>query len=378
MSPPNSIDTLNYLSAMPRVSGEELQQLSNEFSRSLTEVVTHPESKEQLYNALTHINPHFAPEQYSDNEKANVLANIVAAVYAPLFHGFAETILDNIEAGKLPNIILAPPRDAIPIVTALQAQITERETKGQMSIPVIILQPAVNRITAGISNAQGHLTATQDPLLEEYLLQELSPFKGSAVLEVETGIYGTTSLVTAQVLRKLGITDTYTSVKWYALGPNMSYIHALLNNGAEWIADRTEESDIPGYVSPQWIAHLMLLLDSMEEFGMEKHYQSIPGLTNQTPDGSIQPIVIQESDENVEIARATNAAIAATAKHYDKTTAHDITMNIVTHIEEIASMSKQMHWPIVLTQPIPPMKDPAKTFDAINQAQCFTYPEITL
>lgn len=371
MAPPASAGVFEHFKDMPAVTGTELDNLSSEFTQSVQEVLENPKSKAELIETLKEVNPAFIEACYSDDPKANLLANIVSAIYAPLLHAYAISILDNVEEGKLSPYLVAPPRDAIPIVAALRSQHAKGTESGRYSTNLTIFQPPINRITAGIRIAQNAVTPQQDPLLEELLIQTFEKIPPEiGYTEVETGIYGTTSLVMGLLLQQNGLNMRTVSTKFYALGPNHSFTHALLTNGQEWIAEKAEDK---GLVDTKKIAHLMLLLDSMEEFGMEKFYKSIPKLFKDI-NGIVRPVLEKESAENVEIAKACQRAIKATATVYDKELAMQTALRIFENVESLALLSQENHWPITLTKPIPPMEKPEQLFADIVEADVFTQP----
>lgn len=372
MAPPSSIGVFEHFKDMPQVTGNELEALSSEFSQSVEKTLKCNQSRADLFTTLKELNPAFVEKTYSESPKANLLANIVSAVYAPLLHAYAHSILENIEAGSLSPYIIAPPRDAMPIVAAIKSQHKIGVEAGRYSQQITIMQPPINRITAGIKIAQNTHEPKLDPLLPELLqqtFQDIPPEIGYT--EVETGIYGTTSLVTALLLAQQGINIKIVSTKFYALGPNHSFTHAILSNGHSWIAEKAEDQDL---VSTKKIAHLMLLLDSMEEFGMEKFYKSIAALYKD-PDGIVRPVLEKESAENVEIAKACQRAIKATAQLYTKEEAQKVTLRIFDNIETLALLSKEKQWPVTLTQPIPPMEKPEQLFADIVEADVFSQPD---
>lgn len=138
---------LEILAAIP-TDGTEEERLVSEFANTLRDVVANPEKQTLLFAKLLEINPNYQPKLYSQDAKANILANVVAAIYAPLIHAFTGSVLKNIQAGVLSPVVIAPPRDGIPFANSIKAQAA---LKG-MAIKVIDLQ--VTRKVAGISNQQ--------------------------------------------------------------------------------------------------------------------------------------------------------------------------------------------------------------------------------
>ena len=113
--------SLQMLAEMPAVSDVELKGLLHIFSQSTESTAKDNKKFAYLCNVLKEVNPRFNQEVYSDLPEANVLANVVSAIYAPLIHGFSFSLLKNIESGALPKVISAPPRDTIPLTVSLEA-----------------------------------------------------------------------------------------------------------------------------------------------------------------------------------------------------------------------------------------------------------------
>jgi len=358
---------LEILAQLP-TDGTEEEKLVTEFACSVDQVVGNESDQLRLIKALKEINPHYIPKIYSPDVKANILANVVAAIYAPLIHAFNLSVLKNIKKGTLSPIIIAPPRDAIPFANSIA---TLADIK---NIPIKILQLPVTRKVAGISNSQGQNGKVNepDPLLSEYLAQELGPYLKYGFTEIEPGIYSTTSMVIAEQARQLGSTR-YASLKLYGLGPNLSFTHALLSGGKEWVAEKAELS---GLVESNQVANLMTLLDSTEEFGMQNMHATVERLTR-TVNGKIVPDIKPAGAEAFLIAQATNAAILDTAAFYangDK--ALKVTLNIISHFDQVIELSQQ-GLPLSFTAPIPPGKIEGKKvhFDRIRTSGLLQHPK---
>ena len=292
-----------------------IDKLLAEFHTSVDLVVGNSEKYAQMIDALKVCNPAFTPVQVeTDFSKAEVLANVVAGVYAPLIHGYATTIVRNIKEGKLPNAVVAPPRDAIPLAVAIQAH---ADIQG---VEVQLLAPHVNRNTAGIANNQKGYLVEKSPHLDLLLDQTIQNMNGSTgAVEVEPGIYGTTSLIMAAAFKSRKLSH-YFPIKFYGLGPNLSYVHAVLSEGQGWIAENAEAQ---GLVEASQVLGLMVLLDTMEELGMEKFYESVEQL-KVGKDGEVEPVIVPVSAEETEIARATNEVVDQTAFQYANITSNEV------------------------------------------------------
>lgn len=357
---------LEILAAIP-TDGTEEERLVSEFANTLRDVVANPEKQTLLFAKLLEINPNYQPKLYSQDAKANILANVVAAIYAPLIHAFTGSVLKNIQAGVLSPVVIAPPRDGIPFANSIKAQAA---LKG-MAIKVIDLQ--VTRKVAGISNQQGQngQEVKPDPLLEEYIAQELGPYLEQGFTEIEPGIYSTTSMVTAGLASRIG-NEKYTALKLYGLGPNLSFIHAILTGGQEWVAERAEAQ---GIVDANKIASLMTLLDSTEEFGMQHMHASVSSL-KRNEQGLVQPDIKDSDPENLAIAIASNLAINDTAEIYSNNDlALQTARSIIDQFDEIVSLANQ-GFPLCLTSLIPPGKVDSKIalFEKIRNSQLLNFP----
>ena len=358
---------MQILTDMAQVSEHELDVLVGEFHHSVESVV----ADESLFNSmilrLKEINPYFKPEYYSDFKEANILANVVAGIYAPLIHGFSKTILENISQGYLPKIIIAPPRDTIPLVSSLKAMAEFGEQK------LTIIKPPITRKTAGIANNQLSGIAQEDPLFDLLLDQTFGQHcqKGN-LLELEAGIYSTTSLKVAGKLKAKGV-NQYTALKFYGLGPNLSYVHGLLSGGKEWVA---EQAEMESLVDSNLIANLMILLDSLEEFGMQNVHQSV-GKLQLTPEGWVEPVILPVEDKFLEIARATNTAIKQTAVKYLAIDTESLSTLLLNSFGKIVALSKT-GYPFTLTRPIPPMDNKEEHFSLIRQLKLLDYPRLIL
>jgi hypothetical protein len=362
-----SNSALHVLAEMPSVDGSELDKLLAKFHQSVEVVSGNGEAFEQMCVALHEINPHFSPETYSSLPEANVLANVVAGLYAPLIHGFSKTVLENIHAGRIPEVLVAPPRDSVPLAVSLE---TMAEITG---VGLTILKPPITRKTAGIPNNQSDEIAKEDPLFGLMINQTFNSHSISGgITELETGIYSTTSLKVAHMLKELGIGE-YVALKFYGLGPNLSYVHALLSGGNEWVAEKAESA---GLVDAIQIAQLMVLLDSMEEFGMQNIYQTITKL-KLNGSGKVEPVINTVDEKTLEIARATNQAIAHTSGKYLGVETGELSLGLLGSIPTLVTLSQQ-GYPFTLTAPIPPMDNKEAHFANIRAAQVFSYPKLIL
>lgn len=351
------------------VANQELaiDKLLAEFHTSVDLVVDDPKKYAQMISVLKAYNPKFTPVHVeTDFPKTGVLANVAAGVYAPLIHGFATTVVRNIKEGKLPDVVIAPPRDAIPLAVALKAH---ADIQG---LEVGLLTPHINRNTAGIANNQKGYFVGKSPHLDLLLDQTIQSMNGSTgAVEVEPGIYGTTSLIMARAFkaRKLG---HYYPIKFYGLGPNLSYVHAVLSGGKEWVAEKAEAQ---GLVQTSQIGNLMVLLDTMEELGMEKFYESVEHL-QVNKEGAVSPVLVPVSTEETEIARVTNEIVSKTAPKYADITADEVKL-LLDKVPWLVSNS-QGGLPLTLTEPIPPMNSKEEHFDMIRKSELFDYPNLLL
>ena len=341
--------------------------LLSEFHKSLDMVASEEGKRNQLIEVLEEYNPIYEPiEVETTSERAKVLAQVVAGVYAPLIHGFTQTVLNNIKIGVVSENIIAPPRDAIPLAMSLKAM------SDQLGIGINLMSPHINRNIAGIANNQKNQAVLRDPLIDIYFDQEKAKMNGrEALTEVETGIYGTTSLVTAEAFKLRGV-QRYVPIKFYGLGPNLSYIHAVLSQGQEWVAGVAEEKAL---VNKSLIESLMVILDTMEELGMEKFYKSVEKLTTDS-EGVVVPVIVPVSDEQLEIARVTNSVLVTTAESY---------LGILP--EEILEMLGREGWlreqsksglPITLKAAIPSMDSKEEHFKNIRASKLFDYPNLII
>ncbi len=268
--------------------------------------------------------------------------------------------------GVLPPEVVAPPRDAIPLVSSLLAQ---AEIRG---IDLHIFEPPVNRNTAGIANNQKSGDAKVSPFLSLMFDQTVSAMNGTpSIVEVETGIYGTTSMIMASAFKSRGV-ESYYPLKFYGLGPNLSFVHAILSNGQEWLAENAEAF---GLVSKSQVAGLMVLLDTMEELGMEKFYQSVENLMIDK-DGLVKPVKMTVSDEELEVAIATNQVIKDTASLYEK-------MPLETLVQMLGDVPKLVEcsvagYPFTLTKAIPSMDSREEHFKSVRSLKLFDYPKLRI
>lgn len=298
--------------------------------------------------------------------ETKVLVNVVAAIYAPLIHGFSQAILKNIQTGVLPFEVIAPPRDAIPLASSLLAQ---AEIKG---IDLHLFEPPVNRNTAGIANNQKSGDAKKSPFLDLMFDQTKAAMNGAtSVVEIETGIYGTTSKTMAAALKDRGVINYY-PVKFYGLGPNLSFVHAVLSKGKEWVAENAEAS---GVVNKSQIVDLMILLDTMEELGMEKFYHSVEKLMV-GEDGLVKPVKMAVSEAELEIATWTNQVIRDTAPLYSNMPL-DMVTKMLDDVPKLVKCSKG-GFPFTLTKAIPPMDSKEEHFDSIRNSKLFDYPKLII
>lgn len=365
--PNHSKSALQALAEMSPVVGSGLDLLLAQFHRSVEVVSNDGEAFTQMCAVLHEVNPHFSPEAYSSLSEANVMANVVAGVYAPLIHGFSKTILKNIQLGKLPEVIVAPPRDTVPLAISLEAMAE------QAGAGLTILKPPITRKTAGIPDNQSDEVPREDPLFSSMVYQVFGGCSdGSGVTELETGIYSTTSLKVASMLKESGIGE-YVALKFYGLGPNLSYVHALLSGGAEWVAEKTEWA---GLVDADEVAQLMVLLDSLEEFGMQNIYQSVSQL-RLNGSGRVEPVIEPVGARVLEIAKATNLAVGQTAAQYSALDSEELGLQLLSVVPQLIKLSQE-GYPFMLTAPIPPMDNKEEHFARIRDTQVFSYPRLVL
>ena len=351
------------------VTSQELviDRLLAEFHNSVDLVARNPEKYAQMINILKTYNPSFRPVQVETNfPKAEVLANVVAGIYAPLIHGYATTIVRNIKEGKLPNVVIAPPRDAIPLAIVIQ---THADIQG---VEVQLLEPHINRNTAGIANNQKDYFVEKSPYLDLLLDQTIQNMNGSTgAVEVEPGVYGTTSLIMAEAFKSRKLSN-YFPIKFYGLGPNLSYVHAILSGGEEWVAENAETQ---GLVKSLQVFELMVLLDTMEELGMEKFYESVEQL-QVSKDGIVCPVIVPVSTEETEIAQVTNEVVSKTASQYANITSSEVKL-LLDKVPWLVTNSQE-GLPFTLVAPIPPMDSKEEHFTAIRNSKLFNYPNLML
>ncbi|KXK26060.1 MAG: hypothetical protein TR69_WS6001001354 [candidate division WS6 bacterium OLB20] len=327
-----------------------LAKLLKEFASDVEAAADNPQP---TYDAIQKINPLFVPDTYSDDNQANLLANVVAGIYAPVIHGFTAHVLDNIAAGILPDEVLLPPRDTIPMVYSLYRQSQLR------GIPVTIHTPAVNRITAGIANNQADYNPVQDPLFDELLVQHFGQLE-KPLLELETGIYGTTTLALAEGLHRNGIRQPVIPYKLYGLGPNLSFIHGALSSGAVFKADCAQDH------LNSAVLKRMVFVDSIEEYGMQNRYYSVPALYR-SPDGSVQPVIEEQNGLAAEIAAATNSAVALTADLYQDGMAIRTAAHILISFQHAVTAARA-GMPLCLRAAVPPMDNKAEHYAKLEHA----------
>lgn len=338
-----------------------------EFHRAANSVIESEAKRQQMIALLKEFNPRYVPvNAKTSSAKAEVLAEVVAGIYVPFIHSFSQAVLKNIEKGIIPEDVIAPPRDSIPLAVSLKSYAS---LKG---VEINILTPPVNRNTAGIENNQKPGQARMHPLMAKLFEQVKASMNGTIGLtEIETGIYGTTSFVMAEEFKKRGLNE-YVPIKFYGLGPNLSYVHAILSNGKEWLAEKAEGE---GFVDNSLVGEVMVLLDTMEELGMEKFYQSVENLSLSS-EGSVVPLIVPVSDEELEIAKVTNAVIQETAAKYDG-----------IQPEEVAGLLRTIAWlieksiegfPFTLTSPIPSMDSKGEHFAKIKISNLFDCPKLII
>lgn len=357
---------LDYLAHFPVVTGHEVDTLVEEFKRSADRVAQSPELLAELFETLKDLNPKYQPAEFSKDGKANVLANVVAAIYAPIIHNFNLALLKNISLGKISGNVLAPPRDTIPFVHSLNS------LAAIQSIPITIFTPYINRHTAGIHNNQTNTIPVESPYLRRHFAEVIEPVQTAQdFTEIEPGIYSTLSLKVSQMLKELGHSNL-AALKLYGLGPNLSYIHAVLCDGEEWVA---EEAERKGLVDPEQIAGLMILLDSIEEFGMQNEIESVEYLTVNGK-GKVEPKTKFNNEAAREIAAATNRAVLETATFYEK---HDAAFmrSLLSKVPEMEKMSREKGFPLTLGSIIPPDDKKVKLahFERIRRSGLLHYPK---
>ncbi len=343
-----------------------LDILLAKFHGDLTTAANCPENTLAL---ITQLNPWFQFNVYSPDSKANLLANIVAGIYAPLTHAFSATILHNISLGMLPSTVIAPPRDTIPIAHSIRALATYK------GLAVPVLQPSINRNIAGIANNQSAQIASASPLLLDYVMQELGPHINGGFTELEYGIYGTTTRAMVQCLRQMGIKTRYVSPKFYGLGPNLSYVHGLLTNGQYWTAEEAE-INFPEII-PQ-VNQLMVIIDTLEEIGMANMYESPQYLMKRK--GKIGPLKPHATKDNVKLATAANEAVISTAGQYGQMPLNELNilaLHILNNVDQLMKAAGQ-GIPVALAQPIPSMQNRDALFADLRANRYFELPSLLL
>lgn len=339
--------------------------LTAQFQSSVTEMTMNPIKYAEMIKLLKKYNPSFEPVCHSDIV-TEVLGNVVGAIYAPLMHGYAATVLRNIELKIIPSTVLAPPRDAIPLATALAAQAQIK------NVPITILMPPINRNVTGIPNNQ--MDEKVPPSMHlELLFDQLAAVPGvsQGITELETGIYGTTSLVIAKELKARGV-DKYVPLKFYGLGPNNSYVHAVLSHGAGWIAEQAEAQSM---TPKSDIDMLMALLDTMEELGMEKYYKSVKHLTVNA-NRKVIPVIEPTTPQELAVAKFTNQVIHDSAKIYMGMHPQQVEQ-MLKGVGDLITLSKQ-GFPLTLTAAIPPMDSKEAHYMSMRSSGVIDYPNLVL
>lgn len=350
-------------------TGIVIDKLTTEFNQSVLSMGSDSEKFREMQKLLVQFNPRYMPiDTNTGLVKADVLSQVVAGIYAPLIHGFSLTVLKNITLGNLSPVIIAPPRDAIPLAVSLQ------KLADIQSVDIEIIMPYVNRNIAGIENNQKKGLPQKDPLLDLHFDQVSASINGKSamgVVEVETGIYGTTSLVMAEEFKMRGVAS-YTPLKFYGLGPNLSFAHAILSHGTTWNAENASEMNL---VTSQEEHELMVLLDTMEELGMEKAYKSVEQLTYDE-NGLVVPVIETVSDEDYEVYRSTNTIIDSTACQYSDLAPEEIE-TMLLNIGWLVQISRQ-GFPFTLTSSIPSMDSKETHFAKIRNSNVFDYPNLII
>lgn len=353
---------------METVQGTELDDLLMFFASSVEDVAYDQKKYREMCGLIKSLNSDYVHTHYSDNPKAQVMSQVVSGIYAPLIHGFSLAIIRNIQRGVLPPHIISPPRDTIPILCSLVPMAME-EGEG-----VVVSTPPITRRVAGISNAQGEMCVKKDPLFKDLVAQTIqNDLCGTqTVCEVETGIYSTTTQQIAVDAKKHGVHE-YIPLKLYGLGPNLSYIHGLLSGGGEWLAEAAEKKHL---VDLYQISQGMVLLDSLEEIGMQNMYASVNRLKKDTS-GRIVPVIVPVDEEVSSIAKALNQVITHTVKQYHSDDVFEKSINILDNMSVIVSAAKE-GIPLSLSAAIPPMTGKNELFDTIRKSNIFTYPRLEL
>lgn len=346
--------------------GYAIDYLLAKFGASVESTAASAKSKTELVEALREYNPWYDPVKINGKDaKATVMEQVVAGVYAPLIHGFANALVENIKLGNLPNVVICPPRDAIPLLVSL------KQTAKLAGLQIKFLTPDVNRNTAGIENNQKAGETREDELFPELLTQVAGKVGQGGVVEVETGIYGTTSMVMATALKQLGVSK-YVSVKFYGLGPNLSYVHAVLSGGKCWLAEKSEEL---AWVDSGQVEKLMVLVDTLEEFGMQNGYRSVEKL-RKSKSGAVVGEIAFNGDETRQLAYATNMAVYNTTKLYYGVGQGEI-RGLLERVPWLVEKSKT-GLPLTLEAAIPSMDSKEEHFARIRRAGVFDYPELVL
>jgi hypothetical protein len=152
----------------------------------------------------------------------------------------------------------------------------------------------------------------------------------------------------------------------------LSYVHALLSAGKEWIAERVnlEDSDFRNIVGSG-----MVILDTMEELGMEKHYRSVEKLERDST-GLVVPKIVPAIAEDQEIARVTNLTLLKTAGKYRGIGTGEV-LQLLKGIPQLVEQS-QSGMPFTLTNAIPSMDSKEEHFENIRKSKLFDYPALIL
>lgn len=281
----------------------KLEPILQQFHEDIKNCATSPEKISEICKLIKEFDPSFEwNNDYSPDAEICLMANIVSGIYAPLIVSFCYTILKNVESGNLPKNLYIPPRDGYPLIAAM------RVLSQNLGIEVNIIDLPVSRALAGIDNNQADGQAMQDPLLIEYLQQHIGECEGD-IVEVETGIYGTLTLMMSLLFEEGEIDTSIIPIKMFGLGPTLSYFKSIFDNG-NWNAEHNGDKFDADF-NKWW----MLLIDTLEEFGMSNLHKTVTQL-ERNESGEIVPVYDKAAQRDIDIAVATNRAVILAADKF--------------------------------------------------------------
>jgi hypothetical protein len=362
----------------------KLDEILQKFDADIAEVSDSSELTKTMLAKIQRFNPYFVPiqtleefvsvpaqdpnlwhmlSQLDEQEKQILLAkvNIYKGIYSPLIHAFTAFVLKLMQENKIPNSFVIPPRDPIPIYFAMLAQ-------ANINHQILnIVTPAMNRHIAGIPNNQIDEITITDKYFADYVRQELAKLgHPNCIVEIEPGIYSTTSLMIAEYMNNNGHLVRYMPLKLYGKGPNFSFIHGLLTGGKQYVAETAEQDPAVADLADA----CMVILDTIEEFGAQNATKSPQRLLEKN--GVIYPDYELNDAFAQCLASLTNAVIIMDAERYkhldDIGQLKVIAQNLIFNVHELIDLAHE-GIPLVFNEPIPSMDDKEAHYAALREAQ---------